>query len=404
MTSPLDKIYAAVDQLKITGSYKKYKTISSPQGPWFTVDGKKVLNLCSNNYLGLASHPQVVEAAIKALQEYGVGTGAVRALSGNSILHEKLERDLASFKKVESVMVVQSGFVANLIAVQTILDKEDIVVSDELNHASIIDAVRLSQVQTKFVYAHNDMADLETKLIEAATIRDAVKRSDGTDKTILIITDGVFSMDGDIAPLPEIVKLAKQHNALTMVDDAHGEGVLGESGGGIVDHFHLHGQVDIEVGTLSKALGVIGGCIAGSTKLIEFYKQKARPFAFSTGLSIPDTAALIEAVSILSTSNDLVKSLWQNADYLKKDFQGLGFNTGVTETPITPVMIGDEDLARKFSQRLFEEGVFATPILFPMVAKGKARIRVMPSAAHTKEDLDLGIKAFEDVAKELGIL
>jgi glycine C-acetyltransferase len=211
-------------------------------------------------------------------------------------------------------------------------------------------------------------------------------------------------MDGDIAPLPEIVRLAKQYNALTMVDDAHGEGVLGESGGGIVDHFHLHGQVDIEVGTLSKALGVIGGCLAGSTKLIEFYKQKARPFAFSTGLSIPDTAALIEAVNILSTSNDLVKSLWQNADYLKKAFQGLGFNTGVTETPITPVMIGDEDLARKFSQRLFEEGVFATPILFPMVAKGKARIRVMPSATHTKEDLDLGLKSFEVVAKELGIL
>ncbi len=404
MTSPLDKIYAAVDQLKTTGSYKNYKTISSPQGPWFTVDGKKVLNLCSNNYLGLASHPQVTKAAIKAVQEYGVGTGAVRALSGNSILHEKLEKDLANFKKVESVMVVQSGFVANLIAVQTILDKEDIVISDELNHASIIDAVRLSQVQTKFVYAHNNMADLANKLIEAVTIRDTVKRADGTDKTILIITDGVFSMDGDIAPLPEIVNLAKQHNALTMVDDAHGEGVLGESGGGIVDHFHLHGQVDIEVGTLSKALGVIGGCIAGSTKLIEFYKQKARPFAFSTGLSIPDTAALIEAVKILSSSNDLVKSLWQNADYLKKTFQVLGFNTGVTETPITPVMIGDEDLARKFSQRLFEEGVFATPILFPMVAKGKARIRVMPSAAHTKEDLDLGIKAFESVAKELGIL
>ncbi len=404
MISPLDKIYTAVDQLKSTGSYKNYKTVSSPQGPWFTVDGKKVLNLCSNNYLGLASHPQVMEAAIEAVQEYGVGTGAVRALSGNSILHEKLEKELANFKKVESVMVVQSGFVANLIAVQTILDKEDIVISDELNHASIIDAVRLSQVQTKFVYAHNNMADLATKLIEATTIRDTVKRVDGTDKTILVITDGVFSMDGDIAPLPEIVKLAKQYNALTMVDDAHGEGVLGESGGGIVDHFHLHGQVDIEVGTLSKALGVIGGCLAGSTKLIEFYKQKARPFAFSTGLSIPDTAALIEAVNILSTSNDLVKSLWQNADYLKKAFQGLGFNTGVTETPITPVMIGDEDLARKFSQRLFEEGVFATPILFPMVAKGKARIRVMPSATHTKEDLDLGIKAFDKVAKELGIL
>lgn len=404
MVNPLDKIYSAVADLKSTGTYKNYKTISSPQGAWLQVDGKKVLNLCSNNYLGLASHPQVIAASVNAVNKYGVGTGAVRALSGNSELHEQLEKDLAKFKKVESVMVVQSGFVANLIAVQTILDKEDIVISDELNHASIIDAVRLSQVQTKFVYAHNSMEDLRSKLTEAISIRQNTKRADGTEKTILIITDGVFSMDGDIAPLPEIVKLAKEFSALTMVDDAHGEGILGESGGGIVDHFHLHGQVDIEVGTLSKALGVIGGCIAGNTKLIEFYKQKARPFAFSTGLTIPDTAALIEAVSILSSSNDLVKSLWQNADYLKKAFQSLGFNIGVTQTPITPVMIGDENLARKFSQRLFEEGVFATPILFPMVAKGKARIRVMPSATHTKEDLDLGIKAIEHVAKELGVL
>ncbi len=300
-------------------------------------------------------------------------------------------------------MLTQSGFVANLIAVQTLIDKEDIVISDELNHASIIDAVKLSQVQTKFIYPHNDILGLEDKLKEAKIIQ-AEKRTDGSDKLILIITDGVFSMDGDLAPLPGIVKLAKQYGAITMVDDAHGEGVVGSGGRGIVDHFKLHGQVDIEVGTLSKAFGVVGGCIAGNNKLIQYYKQKARPFSFSTGISIPDTAALIESINILSSSSDLVEKLWNNADYLKKEFKVLGFNTGHSETPITPVMIGDENIAKTFSQELFEKDVFATPIVFPMVPKGKARIRVMPSASHTKEDLDFGIKQFAFVGKKLGII
>ena len=307
MKDPLKRIYQTVDDLTATGLLKKYRQISSPQGPWLKADNKKVLNLCSNNYLGLASDPRVKQAAISAIKKYGVGTGAVRALSGNSVLHEKLEKSLAKFKKVDAVMLAQSGFVANLIAVQTLVDKEDIVISDELNHASIIDAVRLAQVQTKFIYPHCDLKGLEDKLQEASIIQQNSQRIDGTSKIILIITDGVFSMDGDITPLSGIVKLAKKYGAVTMVDDAHGEGVLGTRGRGIVDHFKLHGQVDIEIGTLSKALGVVGGCIAGNQKLIEYYKQKARPFSFSTGLSIPDTAALLESVKILSDSSVLVK-------------------------------------------------------------------------------------------------
>ncbi|HSV94432.1 MAG TPA: aminotransferase class I/II-fold pyridoxal phosphate-dependent enzyme [Spirochaetia bacterium] len=403
MKDSLKKIYQIVDDLTSSGTLKKYRSVSSPQDAWFTVDNHKVLNFCSNNYLGLASNPKVRLAAIKAIEKYGVGTGAVRALSGNSILHENLETALAKFKKTEAVMLVQSGFVANLIAVQTLIDKEDIVISDELNHASIIDAVRISQVQTKFIYLHNNLLSLEEKLKEAVNLQKE-KRSDGTEKIILIITDGVFSMDGDIAPLPGIVKLAQKYGAVTMVDDAHGEGVIGKGGRGIVDHFDLHGQVDIEVGTLSKAFGIIGGCIAGNKKLIEYYKQKARPFSFSTGLSIPDTAALLESVKILSTSPSLVNKLWQNAKYLNLGFQKLGFDTGYSETPITPVMIGDESIAKTLSQELFKKGVFATPIVFPMVPKGKARIRVMPSASHTEKDLDFGLKQFAIVGKKMGLI
>jgi len=403
MKDSLKKIYQAVDDLQSSGSIKKYRVVSSPQDSWFTVDDKKVLNFCSNNYLGLASDKRIKNAALKAIKKYGVGTGAVRALSGNSILHEKLEQALAKFKGVDAVMLTPSGFVANLIAVQTLLDKEDIVISDELNHASIIDAVKLSQVQSKFIYPHNDLKGLEEKLKEAQILCKE-KRSDGNDKIILIITDGVFSMDGDLAPLPGIVALAKKYGAATMVDDAHGEGVVGKNGRGIVDHFKLHGQVDIEIGTLSKAFGVLGGCIAGNKKLVEYYKQKARPFSFSTGLSIPDTAALLESVKILSSSPSLVEKLWKNAEYLKNGFQKLGFDTGHSETPITPVMIGDESLAKTFSNELFNKGVFATPILFPMVAKGKARIRVMPSAAHSTKDLDYGLRQFAFVGKKLGII
>ncbi len=369
------------------------RIVESAQGAWLTVNGKKVLNLCSNNYLGLAGDKEISEAAKSAIDKYGVGPGAVRALSGNTKMHVELETALAKFKHSEATLVVQGGYMANLVAIQTLMTKEDIVVSDELNHASIIDAIRLSGIKNKHIYKHNDMADLEAKLKEIGQ----------TDKNILIVTDGVFSMDGDIAPLPKIVELAKKYKAITMVDDAHGEGVLGQ-GRGIVEHFKLHGQVDIEVGTLSKAFGVVGGVIAGSKQLIDYLRTKARQYLFSTGISIPDSAALLKGVEILEGSDERVTKLWANGDYLKAEFKKAGFDTGVSETPITPVMIGDENKSIQFSKELFEEGVFATPIKFPMVAMGKARIRVMPSASHSKEDLDTGIAAFIKVGKKLGII
>lgn len=403
MTDPLQPFYDTIASMKEKGLYNNIRTVQSPQGAWLTVNEKRVLNFCSNNYLGLAAHPRIRKAAIAAIKKYGVGPGAVRVLSGTNTLHIKLEELLAKFKKCEAAIAIQGGFISNIIAIQTIMGKEDIVISDELNHASIIDAVRIAQIGNKYIYKHNDMQDLEKKLQEVAELAKTPK-TDGSKRLILIVTDGVFSMDGDIAPLPAIVKLAKKYGAITMTDDAHGEGVLGSHGRGIVDHFHLHGQVDIEVGTFSKALGVMGGVIAGKKELIEYYRQKGRPISFSTGLTVPDTAALIEGVTMLMQSDALVKKVWANGAYLKKEFTKLGFNTGVSETPITPVMIGDENLAKTFSAKLFEHNVFATPIKFPMVALGKARIRVMPSASHTKKDLDFGVAAFAKVGKELGVI
>lgn len=370
------------------------RVVESPQGPWLVVNGQRVLNLCSNNYLGLASDERVKKAATRAINKYGVGTGAVRALSGNTILHEQLETKLAKFKKVEAAFVVQGGYIANLVAIQTLMTKEDIVVSDELNHASIIDAIRLAGIKNKYIYKHNNVVDLETKLKEIGH----------TDKNVMIVTDGVFSMDGDIAPLPQIVELTKKYGAISLVDDAHGEGVLGSNGRGIVDHFKLHGLVDIEVGTLSKGFGIVGGVIAGNKKIINYLKTRARQYLFSTGLSYPDTAALSEVVDILEESDELVKMLWKNGDYLKKEFKDAGFDIGVSETPITPVMIGDENKSIEFSRELLKAHVFATPIKFPMVAMGKARIRVMPSAAHSREDLDIGVKAFIKIGKKLGVI
>ncbi len=369
------------------------RVVESPQGAWLIVNGKKVLNMCSNNYLGLAGDTRIGQAAIEAIQKYGVGPGAVRTLSGNTKMHEELEAKLAKFKGAEAALVVQGGYIANLVAIQTLMTKEDYIVSDELNHASIIDAIRLAGVKNKYIYKHNDMADLETKLKEIGD----------TDKQVMIVTDGVFSMDGDIAPLPKIVELAKKYNAITVVDDAHGEGVLGNARG-IVEHFKLHGQVDVEIGTLSKAFGVVGGVIAGKKQLIDYLRTKARQFLFSTGISIPDAAALIAGVEILEQSDELVNKLWENGDYLKSEFKKAGFDTGVSETPITPVMIGDEQKSIEFSRELFNEGIFATPIKFPMVAQGKARIRVMPSASHSKADLDIAIAGFVKVGKKLGII
>lgn len=376
--------------------------ITSGEGAYLTINGKDKLNFCSSHYLGLAVSDRLKKAVKEAVDTYGVGTG-YRTLAGTHTLHIQLEEALSRFKGAEAAIILTGGYMANCAAISTIIGKEDIVVSDELNHASIIDAVRLSQVKNKFVYNHTDVADLEAKLKEAVNLQKTPKEN-GEEPVILIVTDGVFSMDGDLAPLPEIVALAKKYGALTMVDDAHGEGVLGKGGRGIVDHFNLHGQVDIEVGTLSKAFSVMGGFITGKASLINFYKQKARQFLFSNALTIPDTAAVLEGVKLLEESDELVKKLWDNTNYLREEFKKLGFDTSHSKTPITPVMLPDEDLARQFSAKLFELDVFATPIVFPMVPKGKARIRVIPSAAHSREDLDFGISAFAKIGKELQVI
>lgn len=400
MHKALDQFYRRVDS-ELTS--KEIPVVESPQGAYLTINKKKKLNLCSNNYLGLAADGRLQRGAVLAIRKYGVGTGSVRALSGTNKLHIELEERLAKFKRANAAIVLTGGYMANLAAIQTIIGKEDIVISDELNHASIIDAIKLAQVRNKLIYRHKDVADLEVKLKEADKMRK-IPKSNGETPVILIVTDGVFSMDGDLAPLPAIVALAQKYGAISMVDDAHGEGVMGDHGRGIVDHFHLHGQVDIDVGTLSKAFGVMGGFITGKKDLISYFRQKGRQFLFSNGLSVPDTAALIEAVKILEKSDRLVKLLWSNASYIKKGLVKAGFDCGESQTPITPVMLGEEDLAIKFSEELLEKGVFATPIKFPMVPKGKARIRVMPSAAHTKKDLDFGIKMFAKTGKELGVL
>ncbi len=378
------------------------RIIESGEGAYLTIDGRKKLNFCSSHYLGLAVNDRLKQRVKEAVDEYGVGTG-YRTLAGTHTLHIQLEQALARFKHSEAAIVLTGGYMANCAAIQTIIDKEDIVISDELNHASIIDAIRLSQVKNKLIYKHKDTGELRERLREAVEIQKNPKENSETP-IILIVTDGVFSMDGDLAPLPEIVELAKKYGALTMVDDAHGEGVLGKGGQGIIDHFNLHGQVDIEVGTLSKAFSVIGGFITGKKALIDFYKQKARQFLFSSALTIPDTAAILEGLKILEESDELVKTLWNNAAYLKEEFKKLGFDTGQSETPITPVMIPDEDLAGEFSAKLFEKDVFATHIVFPMVPKGKARIRVIPSASHSKKDLDFGIQMFAKVGKELKVI
>ncbi|MDI3472240.1 MAG: glycine C-acetyltransferase [Thermotogaceae bacterium] len=383
-----------LESLKEAGLFVNIRTLESAQGAWLKINGRDVLNLCSNNYLGLANNERLKEAAKKAVDEWGVGPGAVRTIAGTMKLHEELEKKLAEFKKVEAVIALQSGFNANQAVIPTITSEQDAILSDELNHASIIDGVRLSKAK-RYVWKHRDTRDLEEKLKQADSEGARYK---------LIITDGVFSMDGDLAPLPEIVELAEKYNAMVMVDDAHGEGVLGSHGRGIVDHFGLHGRVDIEIGTISKALGVIGGYVAGKKELIEYLKQRARPFLFSSSLSPADVAAAIEAVKILEESDELVNRLWENAKYFKEEMKKLGFDTGQSETPITPVMLYDAKVSSEFSKRLFEEGIFAQSIGYPTVPKGKARIRVMISAVHTKQDLDFAIEKFEKVGKELKVI
>ena len=377
--------------LKDEGLYNNIRTLESPQGAWVEINGKEVLNFSSNNYLGLANHDETVKAAKKSLDEYGIGPGAVRSIAGTMSLHNELEKKLAEFKKVEAAITFQSGFCANLAVIPALVGKGDTIISDELNHASIIDGCRLSGAKVE-VYKHGDMESLEEVL-----------QSDLKGRK-LIVTDGVFSMDGDIAPLPEIVELAKKYDALVMVDDAHGEGVLGTHGRGIVDHFELHGEVDVEIGTFSKAIGTVGGCAAGSAKLIEYLKQQGRPFLFSSAVTPPDVAATIKSIEILEKDDTLVRKLWNNGDLFKEKMKEAGFDVGHSETPITPVMIGDAKDASEMSSKLFAEGVFAQSIGYPTVPKGKARIRVMISATHSEEDLEFALSKFKKVGEEMGLI
>jgi glycine C-acetyltransferase len=379
--------------LKEDGLLINIRTIESPQGASLVVNGKQVLNFCSNNYLGLANHPKLREAAKVAIDTYGVGPGAVRTIAGTMSLHDRLEARLATFKGVEAAIAVQSGFNANQAVIPALMGKDDLIISDELNHASIIDGVRLTKAD-RAIFKHRDADDL----------RRVLKEAEGKYDKILVVTDGVFSMDGDVAPLDKITDAAEEAGAITMVDDAHGEGVLGRGGRGIVDQFGLHGRFDIEVGTMSKAFGVMGGYVAGEKKLVDYLRQKARPFLFSSAMTVPDTAACIAAVDLMEESTELVDRLWANTEVFKKGMVELGFDTGESETPIVPVMLGEAQLAQDFSRWLFEAGVFAMAIGFPTVPKGKARIRVMISASHSADDLEQGIAAFEEVGQALGVI
>jgi glycine C-acetyltransferase len=388
----IDWIENEINNLKDKGLLINIRKIQSPMGKNLTVDGKKVLNFCSNNYLGLANDPRIRRAAKEAIDNFGVGPAAVRTIAGTTSLHIKLEKALSEFKKAEDVITFQSGFVANLATIPALVSEGDLIFSDELNHASIIDGCRLSKA-TVIRYSHLNPADLEHK----------IKENPRSGKK-LIITDGVFSMDGDIAPLPEIAKIAEKYGALLMVDDAHGEGVLGKNGSGIVDHFNLHGKVDVEVGTMSKAFGVVGGMVAGKKEIIYWLRQKGRPFLFSSAMTAQDTAACLKAVEILKKSDSLVKKLWDNTFYFKNGMKKLGFDIGNSQTPIVPIMLGDAHLAKEFSKKLFDNKIFAMAITYPTVAEGKARIRVMISASHAKSDLDMALLAFSKIGKELGVI
>ncbi|MEO0144294.1 MAG: glycine C-acetyltransferase [candidate division WOR-3 bacterium] len=380
-----------LEKLKAEGLYLNIRTIESEVSSWFVVDGKKCLNLTSNNYLGFASDKRLVNKVIEYVQKYGIGPAAVRTISGTMSIHIELEKKLAKFKHVEDVILLQSGFMANLATIPAIVSSEDVIFSDELNHASIIDGCRLSKAEI-VRYKHLDMNDLEDKIKQYRNKRRK-----------LIVSDGVFSMDGDIAPLNELIDIANRYDAILMIDDAHGEGVLGRNGRGIVDHFNAHNKVDIEVGTLSKAFGVVGGFVAGSRNLIDYLKQKARPFLFSSALTVADVAANLAALEIMESSDELIKKLWENKEYFQENLKKMGFNLGTTKTPITPVIIGDEKKAQQFSKELFENNIFVQAIVYPTVPKGTARLRVMLSAIHTKEDLDFALEVFEKVKKKLGI-
>ncbi len=391
----LGYLQAELDDLRAKNLYRPLREMSAPQAARTVIDGKPVISLSSNNYLGLTTHPHLVQAALEAVREFGVGTGAVRTISGDTTLIEQLETRLATFKHVEAVLTVQSGLTANSGTIPAITGERDLIVSDELNHASIIDGVRLSKA-SRAVFPHRDVDGLDKVLKDA--------RDGGKYEHILVITDGVFSMDGDIAPLPGIVEAAERHDAAVMIDDAHASGVLGSNGRGTVDHFGLHGRVDVQVGTLSKAVGVMGGYIAGRQHLKDFLIQRCRPLLFSTSQPPAVAAACIAAIDVLENEPERIERLWANTRFFKAALQQLGFDTGISETPITPVMAGDEGKAQQLAARLFDEGVFATSVVYPTVPLGKARVRTIVTSEHTRDELQTCIDAFERIGRELRLI
>ena len=383
-----------LDALKNQGLYNEIDPVEGPNGAKINVGGSELINLSSNNYLGLATNPELKRIAKEAVDTYGVGAGAVRTINGTLDLHIKLEEKLAEFKGTEAAISYQSGFNCNMAAISAVMDKNDAILSDQLNHASIIDGCRLSKAKI-IPFNHSDMEDLRAKAKQAT--------ESGQYNKVMVITDGVFSMDGDIAKLPEIVEIAKEFDLITYVDDAHGSGVTGK-GKGTVKHFGLEKEIDFQIGTLSKAIGVVGGYVAGKKNLIDWLKVRSRPFLFSTALPPGDVAAITAAVQMIIDSTELHDKLWENGDYLKAGLAKLGFDIGASETPITPCIIGEEKLTQQFSKRLFEEGVYAKSIVFPTVPKGTGRVRNMPTAAHTKEMLDEALAIYEKVGKELGVI
>jgi glycine C-acetyltransferase len=393
--NPLAFLDAEIEELKGKGLYRRLRVVQSEQKSRCVIDGREVITLSSNNYLGLTTHPKLRAAALRAVEEFGAGSGAVRTIAGTMSLHEQLEARLADFKHTEAVLTFQSGFTCNTGVIPILAPEGAVIVSDALNHASIIDGIRLTKAERK-IFPHADMDALRSILREV--------RSADADRTILVITDGVFSMDGDIARLPEIVEAAEEAEAIVYVDDAHSSGVLGRNGRGSVDHFDLNGRVQVQVGTLSKAIGVLGGYVAGPANLRTVLEHKARPFLFSTSHPPAVAAACLAAIEVLETEPQLIDRLWENARYFKAGLQRLGFDTGNSETPITPVIVGAGALAHRFSDRLFEEGVFAMGIGFPTVPEEKSRIRTIVTAEHSREELDTCLAAFEKVGRELAII
>jgi glycine C-acetyltransferase len=395
--NPLAFLDAEIEELKAKGLYRRLRVVQSEQKSRCVIDGREVITLSSNNYLGLNTHPRLEQAALDAVKRFGAGSGAVRTIAGTMSLHEELEARLATFKHVEAVLTFQSGFTCNTGVIPILAPEGAVIVSDELNHASIIDGIRLTKAERR-IFPHADMEALR------ATLRDVRAADGGADRTILVLTDGVFSMDGDIAKLPEIVEAAEEAEAIVYVDDAHSSGVLGRNGRGSVDHFDLHGRVHVQVGTLSKAIGVLGGYVAGSSSLRTVLEHKARPFLFSTSHPPAVAAACIAAIDVLEEEPELIDRLWENARHFKGGLERLGFDTGHSETPITPVIVGAGALAHRFSDRLFEEGVFAMGIGFPTVPEAKSRVRTIVTAEHTREELDTCLGVFEKVGRELAII